>query len=117
MQLNINNNQNNQNSKWVCPCNGCKKAATQERNRIVDIIVSRYHECPNVSEGVCYTWWKHEECEAYRSLLFILTKDDQYKEPVSKMRAEILQKFDEMIDDPSMDELVKRLKEIKNKEN
>jgi hypothetical protein len=22
-------------SKWVCPCNGCKKAAKQEQDRII----------------------------------------------------------------------------------
>jgi hypothetical protein len=27
-------------AKWICPCNGCKKAAIQEQDRIIDLIES-----------------------------------------------------------------------------
>ena len=39
-------NQTPQRGNWVCPCNGCKKAAKQ----VVDQIVEDYMSCPNIME-------------------------------------------------------------------
>jgi hypothetical protein len=33
-------NQTPKRGDWVCPCNGCKKAAKQEQDRIISLIES-----------------------------------------------------------------------------
>lgn len=53
---------------------------------IIQLIKDQYYLCPNIQDDVCYTWWKHEECETLRSLLYTVTKDDKYKEPFTKLR-------------------------------
>ena len=63
---------------WACPCNGCKKA----QKVIIDQIIEEYKRCLNIVESedklFCYTWWRHDDCERLRELLFKITKDDKY---------------------------------------
>jgi len=77
-------NQTPQRGNWVCPCNGCKKAAKQEFDRVVNIVQEYYESCWAVKDGVCEFWWKHENCEAIRELLNILMDDEKYKSPKEK---------------------------------
>jgi hypothetical protein len=71
-------NQTPQRGNWKCPCNGCKKAAKQ----IVDQIVEDYKSCPNIMEVdgsiYCHTWYRHEDCERLRELLLKITGDKLY---------------------------------------
>jgi len=53
---------------------------------IIQLIKDQYYLCPNIEDDICYTWWKHEECEALRSLLYTVTKDEKYREPLTKTR-------------------------------
>ena len=74
-------NQTPQRGNWACPCNGCKKAAKQ----VIDQIVDEYKSCPNIIDEkekvYCYTWWRHDHCEILRSLLYKITKDEKYSPP------------------------------------
>ena len=74
-------NQTPQRGDWVCPCNGCKKAAKQ----VIDQIVKDYLSCPNIMEVdkkiYCHTWYRHEDCERLRKLLFKITNDSKYTRP------------------------------------
>lgn len=69
---------------WVCPCNGCKKA----QKVIIDQIVDEYKSCPNIidSEGkvFCYTWWRHDDCERIRNLLYKITNNPKFEKPNDK---------------------------------
>lgn len=56
---------------------------------IIQLIKDQYYLCPNIQDDICYTWWKHEECETLRSLLYIVTKDEKYMEPLTKLRRSI----------------------------
>lgn len=53
---------------------------------IIQLIKDQYYLCPNIQDDICYTWWKHEECETLRSLLYTVTKDSKYEEPLTKRR-------------------------------
>ena len=72
-------NQTPQRGNWKCPCNGCKKAAKQ----IVDQVIDEYKACLNMTEQdgylYCDTWWKHDDCERLRRLLLKITNDKLYK--------------------------------------
>lgn len=74
-------NQTPQRGNWKCPCNGCKKAAKQ----IVDQIVEDYKSCPNMIETedilYCHTWYRHEDCMRLMNLLHNITKNDKYSLP------------------------------------
>jgi hypothetical protein len=56
---------------------------------IIQLIKDQYYLCPNIQDDICYTWWKHEECETLRSLLYTVTKDEKYSEPLTKLRRNI----------------------------
>lgn len=103
-------NQINHNKKaWACPCNGCKKAAKQ----IIDQIINDYKSCPNVTEAdekvYCYTWWRHDDCERLRELLFKITNDSKYTVP--EIRPEVKEAINKMIMDPNTNEILKRLED------
>ena len=74
-------NQTPQRGNWKCPCNGCKKAAKQ----IIDQIIDEYKSCLNMTEKdghlYCYTWWKHDDCLRIMNLLNSITKDEKYTIP------------------------------------
>lgn len=102
-------NQTPQRGDWKCPCNGCKKAAKQ----VIDQIVVEYKLCPNIveSEGklFCYTWWRHDDCERIRELLFKITNDDKYTRPDT--RQEVSEAIDNMLTDSNTSEILRRLKD------
>ena len=49
---------------------------------IINLIKEDYMSCLNVSESegkiYCYVWWKHDDCERIRELLFKITGDVRY---------------------------------------
>jgi hypothetical protein len=102
-------NQTPQRGNWVCPCNGCKKAAKQ----VIDQIVEDYMSCPNMMEVdkkiYCHTWYRHEDCVRLMNLLNKITKDDKYSIP--PVRQEIAEAVDKMLTDPNTSEILRRLKD------
>lgn len=94
---------------WACPCNGCKKA----QKVVIDQIIEEYRRCPNIVESedklFCYTWWRHDDCERLRELLFKITKNDLYTLP--EIRPEVSDAIDYMLTDPNTSEILKRLKD------
>lgn len=96
-------------SKWQCPCNGCKKA----QKVIIDQIVEEYKRCPNIVESedklFCYTWWRHDDCERLRELLFKITGNNRYSRP--DMREEVRDAFNKMLTDPNTSEILRRLED------
>ena len=77
---------------------------------IIQTIKDQYYLCPNIDDDVCCTWWKHDECEALRSLLYTVTKDPKYVEPLSKLRPNVKEAIEEMLSDPENQALMERLK-------
>ena len=77
---------------------------------IIQLIKDQYYLCPNIDDNVCYTWWKHEHCETLRSLLYTVTKDPVYIEPLSKLRPNVKDAIEEMLNDPEHHALMERLK-------
>jgi hypothetical protein len=102
-------NQTPQRGNWKCPCNGCKKAAKQ----VIDQIVEEYKTCPNIIESeeklFCYTWWRHDDCVRIMNLLNTITKDDKYSIP--PVRQKVSEAVDKMLTDPNTHEILKRLKD------
>ena len=49
-------------------------------DEILSIIETRYYECPNVENGRCSTWWKHDDCAVLSELLFKITGNKKYDE-------------------------------------
>lgn len=96
-------------SNWVCPCNGCKKA----QKVIIDQIIQEYKSCLNIVEAdgklYCYTWWKHDDCERLRKLLYKITKNDLYTLP--EIRPSVSAAIEEMINDPNTAEILRRLED------
>lgn len=94
---------------WACPCNGCKKA----QKVVIDQIIKEYKSCINIVEIedrlFCYTWWKHDDCERIRKLLFNITNDDKYTFP--ETREEVSKAIEEMLTDPNTSEILRRLKD------
>ena len=80
---------------------------------VISQIVSDYRSCPNVVEInnklYCYTWYKHDDCERLRELLYKITKNDLYTLP--EMRPAVKEAFDEMLDDPDTAEILRRLED------
>lgn len=97
------------NSDWICPCNGCKKA----QKVIIDQIVEEYRSCSNVVETeeklYCYTWWRHDDCERLRELLYKITKKDLYTLP--GIRPKVSNAIDYMLTDPNTHDILKRLED------
>jgi hypothetical protein len=102
-------NQTPQMGNWKCPCNGCKKAAKQ----VIDKIIEDYKTCSNIIdiEGhvYCYTHYKHEDCVRLMNLLFNITNDSKYTLP--EIRQEVIDAVNEMLTDPNTSEILKRLKD------
>ena len=94
---------------WACPCNGCKKA----QKVVIDQIIEEYKRCLNIVESenklFCYTWWRHDDCERLRELLYKITKNDLYTLP--EIRPEVSDAIDYMLTDPNTSEILKRLKD------
>lgn len=78
---------------------------------VLDQIVKDYRTCPNIIETenklYCYTWWRHDDCERLRELLFKITKNDLYTLP--EMRPAVKEAFDQMLADPDTAEILRRL--------
>ena len=102
-------NQTPQRGNWVCPCNGCKKAAKQ----VIDQIVEDYKTCPNIVETedylYCTTWWRHDDCVRIMNLLNNITKNDKYSIP--PVRQEVTEAIDEMLKNPGAWDILKRLED------
>jgi len=99
--------QNQKKSSWACPCNGCKKA----QKVVIDQIIEEYRSCPNLIEDqerlYCYTWYRHEDCERLRILLYKITKDNKYTLP--EIRQEVSEVVKKMMSDPKTYEFLKRI--------
>jgi hypothetical protein len=80
---------------------------------VIDQIINDYRSCPNVVEIenklYCYTWYRHDDCERIRQLLYKITKNDLYTLP--EMRPAVKQALDEMLADPNTAEILRRLEE------
>lgn len=102
-------NQTPQRGNWVCPCNGCKKAAKQ----VIDQIIEDYMSCPNITESdekiYCHTWYRHEDCLRLMLLLNKITNNSKYALP--EIREELKQAIDSMLTDPNTSEILRRLKD------
>lgn len=102
-------NQTPQLGNWVCPCNGCKKAAKQ----VIDKIVEDYMSCLNIMEVdgkiYCHTWYRHDDCERIRDLLFNITNNDKYTRP--EPRKEVKDAIVDILADPHTSEILRRLKD------
>lgn len=92
---------------WACPCNGCKKA----QKVVIDQIIHEYKSCPNIVESedklYCYTWWRHNDCERLRELLYKITNNDLYTLP--KIKPTVKEAIDHVLTDPQTSEILKRL--------
>lgn len=102
-------NQTPQRGDWKCPCNGCKKAAKQ----IIDQIVEDYMSCPNIMEEdnrlYCHTWYRHDDCVRLMNLLYKITNNNKYTLP--EIREEVKDAINYMLTDPDTSEILKRLKD------
>lgn len=80
---------------------------------VIDQIVSDYRSCPNVVEInnklYCYTWYRHDDCERLRELLYKITKNDLYTLP--EIRPEVSNAIDQMLTDSNTFEILRRLKD------
>jgi len=80
---------------------------------VIDQIVNDYRSCPNVVEIenklYCYSWYRHDDCERMRNLLYKITKDDKYSPP--EIRREVSEAMGQMLTDPNMHEILKRLED------
>ena len=94
---------------WACPCNGCKKA----QKVIIDQIIDDYRSCPNIVELdeklYCSTWYRHEDCVRLMNLLYKITNNSIYTLP--EIREEVKEAINDMLTDPNMHEILKRLKD------
>lgn len=57
----------------------------------------------------CYTWWKHEDCERLRQLLYKITKNDLYTLP--EIRPAVSDALNKMLADPNTAEILKRMED------
>ena len=66
----------------------------------IDVVKRYYYECLNITDGVCYTEWKHEECRILRNILFELTGEEQYSsyDKVWKSFSKVNELLDEEIE-------------------
>lgn len=82
-------------------------------DEIIDLINQDYLSCLNMMEVdgklYCHTWYRHDDCERLRELLFRITNDSKYTrlEP----RKEVKDAINEMLTDPKIHEILKRLKD------
>jgi hypothetical protein len=96
-------------SKWVCPCNGCKKA----QKAVIDQIIEEYKTCLNVEEIdgklYCTVWYKHDDCVRLMELLNRITKDDKYTRP--EIRYDLKDALNKVLTDPQTSEILRRLED------
>lgn len=52
--------------------------ATGALEWFVEYLESALGNCLNVSDGVCDTWWRHDDCFRLMGLLFDLTSSERY---------------------------------------
>jgi len=85
---------------------------------IIEIIEKDYLSCANMisAEGrvYCYTWYRHEDCERLRLLLYKITNDLKYTLP--KIRQEVSEAVEKMFSEPKTVEFLKRLGSDYNKD-
>jgi hypothetical protein len=78
---------------------------------VLDQIIKDYRSCPNIIETenklYCYTWWRHDDCERLRELLYKITNNDLYTLP--EIRPSVSAAIEEMINDPDTAEILRRL--------
>lgn len=80
---------------------------------VINIIKQEYLSCLNMMEVdgkvYCHTWYRHEDCERLRELLFRITNDNIYTRTES--RQEVKDAIADMLTDPHTSEILKRLKD------
>jgi hypothetical protein len=78
---------------------------------IINLIEEEYSSCPNMIASddrlYCYTWYRHDDCERLRLLLYKITNDLKYTLP--NIRKDVSKAVEKMMDDPKMQEFLKRL--------
>jgi hypothetical protein len=45
----------------------------------IDYIDSKLLECPNIENGICHTYWRHDDCRILMDILFELTLEERYR--------------------------------------
>lgn len=82
-------------------------------DEMIEFIKQDYLSCPNMMsiDGsiYCHTWYRHDDCERLRELLFKITNDSIYTR--SEPRQEVRDAIVEMLTDPHTSEILKRLKD------
>ena len=80
---------------------------------IIAIVKQEYLSCPNMMEidqkVYCHTWYRHDDCERLRELLFNITNDLIYTRP--EPRQEVKDAIVDMLTDPHTSEILRRLKD------
>jgi hypothetical protein len=51
-------------------------------DKTLDIVIAKYNECLNVTDGLCDIEWKHDQCRILREILFEATGDLKYVAPI-----------------------------------
>ena len=78
---------------------------------ILEIIEQEYNSCPNIvgTDGrlYCYTWYRHDDCERLRVLLYKITNDLKYTLP--NIRQDVSEAVEKMMTDPKMHEFLNRI--------
>lgn len=82
-------------------------------DEVISIIVEDYMSCPNIMEDYekvyCHTWYRHDDCVRLMLLLNRITNDSKYTLP--KIREEVKEAIHDMLTDPNMHEILKRLED------
>lgn len=82
-------------------------------DQVVNIIIEDYLSCPNIMEQdqkvYCHTWYRHDDCVKLMFLLNRITNDSKYTLP--EIRQDVKQAIDDMLTNPNMHEILKRLKD------
>ncbi len=80
---------------------------------VINIIKQDYLSCLNMMEAdgkiYCHTWYRHDDCERLRELLFKITNDSCYTR--SEVRQEVKDAIVDMLTDPDVSEILRRLKD------
>jgi|688.fasta_scaffold416843_1 hypothetical protein len=81
--------------------------------KIIEIIKKDYLSCPNMMEVnkriYCHTWYRHDDCVRLMNLLYKITNDSKYTLP--EIKQDVKDAINEMLTDPSIFEILKRLKD------
>jgi RNase P/RNase MRP subunit p30 len=80
---------------------------------MIELVKQDYLSCPNMMsiDGsiYCHTWYRHDDCERLRELLFKITNDLIYTRPGT--RQEVKDAIVDMLTDPYTSEILRRLKD------